>query len=221
MYTLNPNAARDFDKIGNYLSETGKYVGQFTRAEKLISTNKGTHGIGFTFVSQGQSARFDLWTLSAQNEPLRGMNAVNAIMACLRLKSLSVAQAQVERYDYDSKQTIKVQAEVFPELMGKDIGLVLQKTEYEKMRDGYKTGETGWRLELVLPFEAASELTASEILDRKTEPKKLPTVIATLADRPLKPGTTSAASPNTGHTSTHSGPPTGHPAAYDFDDIPL
>ena len=54
------------------------------------------------------------------------------------------------------------------------------------MRDGALTGETGWRLELLMPFEAESELTASEILDRKTKPERLAAVIATLGDRPLK-----------------------------------
>lgn len=186
MYQLDQNAAREADSIGSYLSETGKYVGTFIRAEKLISRNKGTHGIGFTFDVNKQTTRFDIWTMNAQNEHLSGFKAVNAIMACLSLRSIAEKPGQVERYNYETQQRETVEAEVFPDLMGKPIGLVLQKTEYEKMRDGQKTGETGWRLELVAPFRAADEFTASEILDRKTKPEKLAAIVATLADRPLK-----------------------------------
>jgi hypothetical protein len=106
-------------------------------------------------------------------------------------------------------------------MSGKPVGLVLQKTEYEKMRDGHKTGETGWRLELLAPFRAADEFTASEILDRKTKPEKLTSIITTLADRPLK--ARPAAQRN---DSGNGGPPSGHPAAssgFDGmdDDIPF
>lgn len=186
MYALDQNAAREADSFGSYLTETGKYIGAFTRAEKLISKNKGTHGIGFTFESAGQTTRFDVWTMNAQNEHLSGYKTINAIMACMSLRGIRPVPGQVDRYNWDTQQKETVQAEVFPDLVGKPVGLVLQKTEYEKMRDGHKTGETGWRLELVAPFRAADEFTASEILDRKTKPEKLAAIIAVLSDRPLK-----------------------------------
>lgn len=187
MYALDQTAAREADSFGSYLSETGKYIGTFTRAEKLISKSKGTHGIGFTFESTGkQTTRFDIWTMNAQNERLSGFKAINALMACMSLRGIKPASGQVERYNWDEKKNETVQAEIFPDLLGKPVGLVLQKTEYEKMRDGHNTGETGWRLELVAPFRAADEFTASEILDRKTKPEKLASIIAVLSDRPLK-----------------------------------
>lgn len=186
MYALDQTAAREADSFGSYLTETGKYIGTFTRAEKLISKNKGTHGIGFTFESSGQTTRFDVWTMNAQNEHLSGYKTINAIMACMSLRGIRPVPGQVDRYNWDTQQKETVQAEVFPDLVGKPVGLVLQKTEYEKMRDGHKTGETGWRLELVAPFRAADEFTASEILDRKTKPEKLAAIIAVLSDRPLK-----------------------------------
>lgn len=186
MYALDQTAAREADSFGSYLTETGKYIGTFTRAEKLISKNKGTHGIGFTFECNGQTTRFDVWTINGEGKHLSGFKAVNAIMACMSLRGIKEASGQVERYNWDTQQKETVNAEIFPDLMGKPVGLVLQKTEYEKMRDGHKTGETGWRLELVAPFRAADEFTASEILDRKTKPEKLAAIIAVLSDRPLK-----------------------------------
>ena len=223
MYQLDQNAAREADSIGSYLTESGKYIGTFTRAEKLVSKNKGTHGIGFTFESAGQTTRFDVWTMNAQNEHLGGYKAVNAIMACMSLRGIKPAPGQVERYNWDTQQKETVQAEVFPELVGKPVGLVLQKTEYEKMRDGHKTGETGWRLELLAPFRAADEFTAGEILDRKTKPEKLASIITTLADRPLKARPAAQRNEN---GNGNGGPPSGHPAAssgFDGmdDDIPF
>lgn len=224
MYTLDATAAREAENFSSYLSETGKYKGKFTRAEKLVSSNKGTHGIGFTFEADSkQSTRFDIWTMSAQNEYLMGFKTINAIMACLKLKTLTIGTGTVERKNWDTNQTESVQADIFPDLIGKPVGLVLVKTEYEKMRDGQKTGETGWRLELVAPFEASTEFTAAEIMDRATQPKKLASIITTLTDRPLKNRPAQRTAPS---KSNDGGPPAGHPAngsgfTPDDDDIPF
>ena len=132
---------------------------------------------------------------------------------------MKIAAGTVERRNWDTQTNETVDAEVFPDLVGAPVGLVLQKTEYEKMRDGVKTGETGWRLELVAPFRAADEFTASEILDRKTKPEKLASIISTLADRPLK--TRPAAHQR---SDDYGQPPAGHPANGGFntpdDDLP-
>lgn len=219
MYALNPTAAREADRFNKFLSETGKYKGKFTRAEKLISSAKSTHGIGFTFETDDkQSTRFDIWTMNKDNEPLMGFKTLNAIMACMKVKNISPAPGQVDRWDSAAGGMIKVGAEVFPELMNKPIGMVLVNTEYEKQRNGQKTGEYGWRLEPLAPFEAGTEFTASEIMDQATQPKKLASVVATLADRPVK---SKAARPTGGDSI-----PTGHPAAGGFstpedEDIPF
>ncbi len=216
MYQFNSQAAKEADNQGAFLKDSGKYKGRFTRAEKLVSKNKGTHGIGFTFEDDSKrSTRFDIWTLDAQNKPLMGFKALQAIWACLKLPSnlnLSERRGKVDRYDYDTKQAYTEEADVFPDLMNKPIGLVLRNTEYEKMRDGRLTGETGWRLELVVPFEASSEFTSSEIINRATKPEKLATILSQLEDRPLRKRT-SAGAP------AHEDPGYGTPAGE--DDIPF
>lgn len=189
MYALDAKAAKEADQLGGYLKDTGKYVGKFTRAEKLISNAKGTHGVGFTFVAEsGQSTRFDIWTMKADEEKLSGYNQLMAIMACMKVRGLTVKTAELERYDYDAKEKYTEDAEVFAELTDKPIGVLLRSTEYEKMRDGHKTGENGWRLELFAPFEAATGFTAGEIIDKKKTPEQLAKMEAALADRPLKGG---------------------------------
>lgn len=222
MYQFNAATAAEADNISAYLDETGKYKGKFTRAEKLISANKGTHGVGFTFEDESKrTARFDLWTMDSQGKELMGFKSLQAILGVLRFPSgrdLKIAQAQVDRYNFDTKKTDKVTAETFPDLINRPIGLVMRNTEYAKMRDGHLTGETGWRLELVVPYQADTELTASEVVGNKTQPQKLASIIATLADRPMK------TKPAGGAQRGDGGPPAGHPAnggGFDsFDDAP-
>lgn len=223
MYTLDTQSAREAENVSSFLNETGKYVGKFTRAEKLVSTNKGTHGVGLTFETAGkQTTRFDLWTMDRDNKHLMGMKALNAIMACMKVRGIQPKAGKVDRWDYDTKKMLIADAEVFPDLMGKPIGLLLRNTEYAKMKDGHETGETGWRLELYVPFDAATEMTASEILDRKTKAERLPSIVASLADRPMKNRPLKAAASAYGDTYDNVPPArTGGFDADDSDSIPF
>ena len=131
----------------------------------------------------------------------------------MSLRGIKPAPGQVERYNYDTQQREKVQADVFPDLVGKPIGLVLQKrnTKDAKRSTYWRNRMATW---LVAPFRAADEFTSSEILDRKTKQKKLASIVAMLKDRPLKkrPAHVSAAAGNI---------PAGHPANDSgFDDFP-
>lgn len=185
MYTLDTKLASKADSIGAYISETGKYTGTFVRAEKLVSTNKGTDGIGFTFrADDGRECRFDVWTRKGNGEALSGLNQINAMMACLSLRTINVSQQNVKKWD--NGQEVVMSAPCFADLMGKQIGLLLRAEEYEKMKDNQMTGETGWRMGLFAIFQAGTELMASEIMARKTVPEQLAKVVAQLADKPLK-----------------------------------
>ena len=73
------------------------------------------------------------------------------------------------------------------------------------------TGETGWRLELFAPFEAATDFTAGEIIDKKIKPEQLAKMEAVLQDRPLR------------SSGSHNRPisvPSGGSAPFNDDDIP-
>lgn len=193
MYTLNAEAAKKADTIGAYISETGKYVGTFIRAEKLISAKAGTDGIGFTFRDEGgRECRFDVWTQKQNGEPLSGLNQVNAMMACLQRRALTESTQTVKKWDNGTEVTVP--APCFAELMNVKIGLLLRSEEYEKMKDNQKTGDRGWRMGLFAVFQADTELMASEILTRKTQPEQLAKVVQQLADKPLKKSHSPAAS---------------------------
>ncbi len=185
MYQLDSTLASKADTIGAYINETGKYVGDFTRVEALVSTNKGTHGVGFTFKAvDGRETKFDIWTKKGNGEPLTGLNQMNAIMACLKVRQVNVQKMDVKKW-HDGKEQIMT-ADCFPDLMNKKIGLLLRSEEYAKMKDGHETGEYGWRMGLFAIFQADTELMASEILARKTQPEQLGKVIGLLADKPVK-----------------------------------
>jgi len=185
MYNLDVTLASKADTIGAYINDTGKHVGKFIRAEKLVSANKGTHGIGFTFqADDNRECRFDIWTMRENNEPLQGLNQINALMACLKVRALTESVRNVKKWHDGSEQVMA--ATCFSELMDKPIGLLLRAEEYEKMQDGYATGEYAWRMGLFAIFQAGTELMASEILSRKTKPEQLGKVIGLLADKPLK-----------------------------------
>lgn len=215
MYQLDAAAATKADTIGAYLQDTGKYVGVFTRAEALISTNKGTHGVGFTFKAEdGRETKFDIWTKKGNGDPLTGLNQMNAIMACLKVRQVNVQKMDVKKW-HDGKEQIMT-ADCFPDLMNKKIGLLLRSEEYAKMKDGYETGEYGWRIGLFAIFQADTELMASEILARKTQPEQLGKVIVMLADKPLKNKRQGG-----GNRQSSSGMPDSIPFDDDLDSVPF
>jgi hypothetical protein len=177
MYTLDTKLASKADAIGAYISETGKYTGTFVRAEKLVSANKQTDGIGFTFrADDGRECRFDVWTRKGNGERLSGLNQINAMMACLKLRAINVSQQNVKKWDNGQEVTVCRRRASRPD--GQADRLLLRAEEYEKMADGQKTGDTGWRMGLFAIFQAETELMASEIMARKTTPEQLAKVVA-------------------------------------------
>lgn len=192
MYQLDTQSAKSADTIGAFINDTGKYIGAFIRAEKLL-TDKQTHGIGFTFkADDGRETRFDLYTVMADGTKLYSMKQVHALMACLQARNLTEQKMRVKKWDKENSKEDMLEATCFPELMNKPIGLLLRAEEYEKMKNGQLTGESGWRMGLFACFQAGTELMASEILDRKTQPEQLAKVTAMLADKPLKKSPKSA-----------------------------
>lgn len=176
-YTLDATSARNAESIGKFIRDTGKYKGVFTRAEMLISKNKGTQGIEFDFLSDGKECTLQLWTRTAQGEPLSAINMVNALMTCLSLRSIQPKKMVVEKYDYDTKQRRKVEIDAFPDLMNKPIGLLLQKelSIYE--------GKEKSKMLIFAAFNHASEKTATEIIDKAANPVSIGKLVLGLTDK--------------------------------------
>lgn len=196
MYNLDPQAARKADTTGGMITEIGKYVGTFTQAVD-VTASTGTKGIALAFQSTaGQKARISLYTQKSNGEKLMGFDALSAIMTCLSLRSITPKPGVYLKWNPDTKADDKVQGEIFPDLCGKPIGVLLETEDYPK-----NNGGTGTRMVLKGIFQANTELTASEILDKKTTPEQLPRMVQSLRHRPIR-GTKPAAT----HAHSSSGP---------------
>lgn len=182
MLTFNPQEAARADQIASAISETGKYVGIITRAEKLRST-KGTDGLGLSFKSDsGETADYlDLYTVNANGETLPSMKVVQALLGCLQLRGAQEGTIKCSKWNKDIKQREDVTVQGYPDLMGKRIGLLLQKT-VETDQDGKDRD----RMQIFGVFQDKTELTVSEILARKTSPETLQKMLQYLAAHPVR-----------------------------------
>ena len=204
-YTLDTGAAKSAETIGKYIRETGKYKGKFTRAELLISQAKGSRGIEFDFLSdEGKECTLQIWTHSGTGEAYSGINMVNAIMTCLSLRGIQPKPMGGDKYDCDSKQKVRANIEAYGDLMNKPIGLLLQKeiSEYQ--------GKDKTKMLIFAAFNASSEKTASEIIDKVAQPVALEKLLSGLHDKDARGKTASAPQ--------SSAPRQSQPPACDFDD---
>lgn len=181
MYALDANEARKADSTGNSIREMGKYTGTFTQAED-ITASTGTKGIALTFEANGQKTRFSLYTKRSNGETIMGFQALMAIMACLGLRNITPQQGTIKFWDNEAKTEKTRQGTVFPELCNKPIGVLLETEDYLN-----RDGEVRTRMVFAGAFQAGTELTASEILDRKTKPEQLVKQVSYLHHRPVKP----------------------------------
>lgn len=218
MYKLDTKAARNADSGGTMIKEVGKYVGEFTQAKKLTAKS-GAMGIEFAFKSKsGQKANLSIYTQSAAGQPYQGYDTLMAIMTCMSLRSINAVLGVATKYDFDSRQDVEEECEIFPDLC-KPIGVLLETEDYAK-----NNGTIATKIVLKNVFRIAdkdgNEFTASEILDHKKEAKMLDRLVAQLKHKPLKtidqvPAPTqqsySNAAPEPAHTSTFD----------DSDDIPF
>lgn len=180
-YALDTTQAKQAEYTGSRIDTTGKYVGKFTRAED-IKAKSGAVGIEFDFESSdGRKARMSIYTKNRDGDPIFGQKMLMAIMTCLKVRDIQATVAKVKKYNLDAKKEEVVDAPIFGALQNKPIGLLLQAEEYEKQMGG-----TGWKMNIVGCFDPSNELTASEILDKKTKPEQLAKMVAVLRDKPLR-----------------------------------
>lgn len=198
-YSLDTKAAAQADNLFSKIEEKGAYTGIFTRAEQVTS-KKGSKGVDFSFkADNGATADYlTIWTHNGEGKQLQGFNTLMAIMTCLKVRDLTAKVGEVEKYDQDLKQRVKVAVPLFQDLMNKPVGLLIHMEQYEKTAGG-----TAWKPAISAPY-AADGFTASEILSKSKEATTMDKMLSALRDRPLK-GNASATpqpsgQPNTGGT---------------------
>lgn len=176
-YEYDENAASHADDVANRIDSNGMYVGVFKRVS-AVESSKGTKGVSFEFDAPGGgSAEWTCWTAKQDEDgnekTLFGLNQVQAMMSILGVKGLRSKTGKVSEW-IDGKKA-EVDGERFFDLEGKNIGVVLQKELYSK-----DNGGEGYRMNLFGTFHAETKLTASEIRERKTEPKKLEKMVSSV-----------------------------------------
>ena len=209
MLKLDTTQAAAADNITAQISEPGKYIGTITRAEKLVSKDKGTQGLGLSFrADNGQTAEYlDLYHTKGTGEALSGLKTVNAVMCCAKVKQAEEGTVQVEKWDSVAGARRKMSVSGYPALMNKRIGLLLRKT-----LETDNKGKDRERLEIFGVFDPETEMTASEILSRATDPQKLSAMLDVLIARGVIDKRTSRAPARQSQQS----------AGMDrFDDMPL
>jgi hypothetical protein len=205
--------AREGDNPSTRIMETGAYAGIITVA-KSVTSKKGTKGIEIAFKDkQGLEASYlTLWTTDKSGQSIYGEKQLHALMACMKLRSITAQQATVEEYDFDARQNINIQADVYPELMNNPVGLVLQNEEYPANDGSIKN-----RMVMVGFFNAETRQTASEILDNKPA-NNIDAQLATLKDKKINTGQQSMNQQNTQQNSQQS---TQEPVDFDDSSIPF
>lgn len=180
-YKLDTNSAKAADNIASSISTAGKYIGTITRAEYLTA-DSGARGLGVSFkTDDGATADYlDIYTHNGAGEPLPGAKVVNAIMACTALRDLSDGKIVCEKWSKQSNSREKFTVPGAPELMGKRIGFLLQE-EY-----GTYNGKETHKMLIFGVFSADTEMTASEILERKTTPVRLSKMVEALHARSVR-----------------------------------
>lgn len=168
---LNADDARKGDTISNILRDSGKYIGTITRAEKLLSRNN-VEGLGLSIKTvDGRTASYlDVYTVRlSDGEKLRGYHLVQALLACLKLRDVEEGAIEADKWDASARAQVRTKMLGYPALMGKRIGMFLQR----ELSTNQNTGDDSDRLILIGVFDPQTNLTASEILGGKTEPKRI------------------------------------------------
>lgn len=191
-FTYNEEQAAKADDIANRIDTSGAYVGVLTRAEATESQG-GTQGLVLELdAGSAGKCEFTLWTRKEDGSSAFGMAFVQSIMMMMGLRGLRSVAGRVSRWDNDTNQRVEVDGEVFPDLLGKRIGLVLQKELTSK-----KSGGDSYRMNLYGVFHHESRLTASEMKERKTMPAKLDKLLKSLKDKDSrKPSAAEPATPS-------------------------
>ena len=197
MYALDTQAAKAAN-AGSRIDTTGKYSGTIKRCIMFTNQN-GTDGVEFEFVdSTGAGATMTLWTRSQKNPKLSGYNVLMSMMVVCGIRNLSAQTRVVKKYDYDEKAEIDKQVTVAPEFDNKPITLLLQREEYEK-----SNGDTGYRMNIYAAVQQGTDLSADEILDRKTVAEQVHKLMGRLADKKDKPQHGGSAMPSQQQQSRH------------------
>ena len=133
------------ERAGGASFDGGAHVGTIIEA-KFVTARSGTKGVELTFESEsGQKFNYlSMYYQKSDGQPVKsGMNCLNAIMFFLKISGITARQSG---QDY-----------LCPELIGKRVGLFLQKRLYTK-----NDGSDGFDFSIRAPFHPDTKQTVKE-----------------------------------------------------------
>jgi hypothetical protein len=189
-FKLNTDLAKSTDAVGtkfpSAIKRFGKFIGTITQAE-FVSSEKA-RGLKVTFLSDGnEKATFSFYTDSHDGAELPSKSMVMSLMAVLKLREIENTVQDRVSWNYETKSEEARALKVYPALEGKKVGVLLD-TE-----DNDYNGKVYIRTVPVMFFQADTELSASEVLDRETVPKRVAERVLKLRHRPASSATAPAA----------------------------
>jgi hypothetical protein len=157
-FTFDAEAAEQGDNFATRIDTTGRYVGKFTAARRIVART-GTTGVALTFeAKEGGLGDINLYATKSDGTRTFGYNQIQAIMGLFGLKTgLQGVPGKAQVYDAELGQRVEQDVTLYPALCGKDIGAVFRKRLYSK-----DDGQDGWSLELAAVFDAQTGATWTE-----------------------------------------------------------
>jgi hypothetical protein len=177
-FTFDAEAAEQGDNFTTRLDTTGRYVGKFTAARRIVART-GTSGVALTFeAKEGGLADLNLYATKPDGTRTFGYNQLQAVMGLLGLKTgLQGVPGKAQVFDAELGQRVEQDVTTYPALCGKDVGVVLRKRLYSK-----DDGSDGWSVELAAVFDAVTGATWTE-KKAGAMPVKIGKLLATIKDK--------------------------------------
>lgn len=200
--------------VGGKIETSGAYVGHFTLAkEKTAKT--GTKGIEFNFEAEdGRTARYlSLWLTRANGEKIEyPYSLLSALMACLNVKNIESTLATVDEWNQAASMMMPTEAQTFPDLMNKPIGVLLQREER------LWEGKTYVSMKIAQFYDPSDSSTPAEILSGKRAGHALDKLVGNLRESVVRNDAPPTGAAPAGENTSDG---TGNFAAIDDDDVPF
>lgn len=210
MFKFNKEAARLSEAQGGRIEESGSYSVTIKQAyvTKSAAADKKSEALTVEIVTDsGDEGKIFLWYQKADGSPNDfAIAGVNALMGCLKMRELEKSKGQIDAYDYELKEMIKKDAEVFADMVGKKLKMAIQAKW-----DTYN-GKSRIQLEMKCPATLEG-FTVSEVLDGTTKPAMYQRAVDKLKPVGPKPEQESGS-----YIPDHPAHKPTMPAAVDFDD---
>jgi len=193
------------------IDQSGGYVASINWA-RAVQSKKGGWGVEIQATTDdGRSLRnpVTLWTLKADGGRIFGHDILDSLLICAGMKAgaaMKPGKVSAKTWDQVERKLVDEEADGYPALTGKRVGLIVQREAYTK-----QDGATGYRLNLVGAYHPDDQRSAGEIIGGKPA-EATARKLAALRDKD---------STGAGHTPASTGQA---PAKADdnyFDDIPF